>query len=159
MHVSVFVYACVNISVCIFMCCLSVFYIHVLIFRSVYACVCLSLCMCVLIFLSLYMPVPDWCFCVCMCLYAFFQSVCICETYCLYAHVYVCVCRCLSWYLPVSLISKAQKSPKIDCLSFVYVPATSAAHNRVLFCFFFFLLRPFTVLMKKTRAVKQSIIL
>jgi hypothetical protein len=40
-------------------------------------------------------------------------------------------------------------------LKFVYVPATSAAHNRLLF---FFLLRPFTVLMKKTRAVKQSII-
>ncbi len=28
------------------------------------------------------------------------------------------------------------KSPKIDCLSFVYVPATGAAHNRLLFCFF-----------------------
>jgi len=28
------------------------------------------------------------------------------------------------------------ESPKIDCLSFVYVPATSAAHNRLLFCFF-----------------------
>ncbi len=25
------------------------------------------------------------------------------------------------------------ESPKIDCLSFVYVPATSAAHNRLLF--------------------------
>jgi len=37
------------------------------------------------------------------------------------------------------------------------VPATSAAHNRLLF--FSFLLRPFIVLMKKTRAVKQSIIL
>ncbi len=47
--------------------------------------------------------------------------------------------------------------PKIDCLSFVYVPATSAAHNRLLF--FFFLLQPFTVLMKKTCAVKQSIFL
>ena len=35
------------------------------------------------------------------------------------------------------------ESPKIDCLSFVYVPATSAAHYRLLFCFF--LLRPFTV--------------
>jgi hypothetical protein len=41
---------------------------------------------------------------------------------------------------------------------FFYVPATSAAHNRLLF-----LLRPFTVLMKQTRqavcAVKQSIFL
>jgi hypothetical protein len=46
------------------------------------------------------------------------------------------------------------KGAKIDCLSFVYVPATSAAHNRPLF-----LLQPFTVLMKKTRAVKQSIFL
>ncbi len=36
------------------------------------------------------------------------------------------------------------------------MPATSATHNRVLF---FFLLWPFTVLMKKTRAVKQSIFL
>jgi len=49
------------------------------------------------------------------------------------------------------------RKAKIDCLSFVYVPTTSAAHNRLLF--FFFLLRPFTVLMKKTRAVKQSIFL
>ncbi len=49
------------------------------------------------------------------------------------------------------------RKAKIDRLSFVYVPATSAAHNRLLF--FFFLLRPFTVLMKKTRAVKQSIFL
>jgi hypothetical protein len=47
------------------------------------------------------------------------------------------------------------RSAKIDCLSFVYVPATSAAHNRLLF--FFFLLRPFTILMKKARVVKQSI--
>ncbi len=42
-------------------------------------------------------------------------------------------------------------------LKFCYVPATSAAHNRLLF-----LLRPFTVLMKQTRqavhAVKQSIL-
>ncbi len=37
------------------------------------------------------------------------------------------------------------------------MPATSAAHNRLLF--FFFLLRPFTVLIKKTRAVKQSVFL
>jgi hypothetical protein len=29
------------------------------------------------------------------------------------------------------------ESPKIDCLRFVYVPATSAAHNSLLFCFFF----------------------
>jgi len=40
------------------------------------------------------------------------------------------------------------------------VPATSAAHNRLLF---FFLLQPFTVLMKQTRpavrAIKQSIFL
>jgi hypothetical protein len=49
------------------------------------------------------------------------------------------------------------RKAKIDCLSFVYVPATSATHNRLLF--FFFLLRPFTVLMKKTRAIKQSIFL
>ncbi len=48
------------------------------------------------------------------------------------------------------------KGAKIDCLSFVYVPATSAAHDRLLF---YFLLRPFTVLMKKTCAVKQFIIL
>ncbi len=44
---------------------------------------------------------------------------------------------------------------------FCYVPATSAAHNRLLF--FSFLLQPFTVLMKQTRqaihAVKQSIFL
>jgi len=39
-------------------------------------------------------------------------------------------------------------------LKFCYVPATSAAQNRLLF---FFLVRPFTVLMKQTRAVKQSI--
>jgi hypothetical protein len=45
---------------------------------------------------------------------------------------------------------------KIDCSSLFIVPATSAAQNRLLF--FFFLLRPFTVLMKKTRAIKQSII-
>ncbi len=41
-------------------------------------------------------------------------------------------------------------------LKFCYVPATSTAHNRLLF-----LLRPFTVLMKQTRqavrAVRQSI--
>jgi hypothetical protein len=41
------------------------------------------------------------------------------------------------------------------------VPATSAAHNRILF--FLFLLQPFTVLMKQTRqavhAIKQSIFL
>ncbi len=46
-------------------------------------------------------------------------------------------------------------------LKFCYVPATSAAHNRLLF--FLFLLRPFAVLMKQTRqavcAVKQSIFL
>ncbi len=48
------------------------------------------------------------------------------------------------------------KDAKIDCLSFVCVPATSEAHNRLLF---FFLLWPFTVLMKKTRAIKQSIFL
>ncbi len=49
------------------------------------------------------------------------------------------------------------RKAKIDCLSFVYVSASSAAHNRLLF--FFFLLRPFTVLMKKTRPIKQSIFL
>ncbi len=46
-------------------------------------------------------------------------------------------------------------------LKFCYVPATSTAHNRLLF--FLFLLRPFTVLMKQTRqavhAVKQSLFL
>jgi hypothetical protein len=46
-------------------------------------------------------------------------------------------------------------------LKFCYVPATSAAHNRLLF--FLFLLQPFTVLMKQTRqavrAIKQSIFL
>jgi hypothetical protein len=46
-------------------------------------------------------------------------------------------------------------------LKFCYVPATSAAHNRLLF--FLFLLRPFTVLMKQTRqavcTVKQSVFL
>ncbi len=41
-------------------------------------------------------------------------------------------------------------------LKFCYVPITSAAHNRLLF---FFWLQPFTVLMKQTRAVKQSIFL
>jgi hypothetical protein len=44
---------------------------------------------------------------------------------------------------------------KIDCSSLFIVPATSAAQNRLLF--FFFLLWPFTVLMKKTLAVKQLI--
>jgi hypothetical protein len=57
----------------------------------------------------------------------------------------------------LSLLPIDIEGTKIDCLSFVYVPATSAAHNRLLF--FLFLLRPFTVLMKKTHAVKQSIIL
>jgi hypothetical protein len=46
-------------------------------------------------------------------------------------------------------------------LKFCYVPATSAAHNRLLF--FLFFLRLFTVLMKQTRqavrAIKQSIFL
>jgi len=42
---------------------------------------------------------------------------------------------------------------KIDCSSLFIVPATSAAQNRLLF-----LLWLFTVLMKKTHAVKQSII-
>ncbi len=46
-------------------------------------------------------------------------------------------------------------------LKYCYVPATSAAHNRLLF--FLFLLRPFTVLMKQTRqavrTVKQSLFL
>ena len=53
------------------------------------------------------------------------------------------------------------KRRKNRLLKFDYVPATSAAHNRLLF--FLFLLRPFTVLMKQTRqavrAVKQSIFL
>ncbi len=39
-------------------------------------------------------------------------------------------------------------------LKFCYVPATSAAHTRLLF---FFLLQTFTVLMKRTCAIKQSI--
>jgi hypothetical protein len=46
-------------------------------------------------------------------------------------------------------------------LKFCFVPATSAAHNRLLF--FSFLLQPFTVLMKQTRqavcTIKQSIFL
>ncbi len=65
---------------------------------------------------------------------------------------------------PTKYVNKAEvtnpyisKGTKIDCLSFVYVPATSAAHNRLLF--FLFLLWPFTALMKKTSAVKQSIFL
>jgi hypothetical protein len=41
-------------------------------------------------------------------------------------------------------------------LKFCYVPATSEAHNRLLF---FFLLQPLTVLMKQTCAIKQSIFL
>ena len=40
-------------------------------------------------------------------------------------------------------------------LRFCYVPATSAAHNRLLF--FLFLLQPFTVLMKQTRQVVRAI--
>ena len=49
---------------------------------------------------------------------------------------------------------------KIDCLSFVYVPATSAAHKLIIgFFSSFYLLQPFTVLMKKTCAIKQSIFL
>jgi len=47
------------------------------------------------------------------------------------------------------------RSAKNRLLKFCYVPATSAAHNRLLF--FSFLLQLFTVLMKKTHAVKQSI--
>jgi hypothetical protein len=39
-------------------------------------------------------------------------------------------------------------------LKFCYVPATSAAHNRLLF---FFLLQLFTVLMKQTRQVVRAI--
>jgi hypothetical protein len=46
------------------------------------------------------------------------------------------------------------KSRKNRLLKFCYVPSTSAAHNRLLF-----LLGPFTVLMKQTRTVKQSIFL
>ncbi len=53
-----------------------------------------------------------------------------------------------SWYPTVCLFTSCVyplirhlchidiESPKIDCLSFVYVPATSAAHNSLLFCFF-----------------------
>jgi hypothetical protein len=39
-------------------------------------------------------------------------------------------------------------------LEFCYVPATCTAHNRLLF---FFLLRPFTVLMKQTRQVVRAV--
>jgi hypothetical protein len=50
------------------------------------------------------------------------------------------------------------ESHKNRLFKFCYVPATSAAHKRLLF---FFLLLPFTVLMKQTRqavhAIKQSI--
>ncbi len=53
------------------------------------------------------------------------------------------------------------KRRKNRLLKFCYVPATSAAHNRLLF--FLFLLWPFTVLMKQTRqavcAIKQSMFL
>jgi hypothetical protein len=56
----------------------------------------------------------------------------------------------------VCVVSIDIEGAKIDCLSFVYVPTTSAAHNRLLF---FFLLRPFIVLMKKTHDAKQSIFL
>jgi hypothetical protein len=59
------------------------------------------------------------------------------------------------------VLSKDIERRKNRLLKFCYVPATSAAHNRLLF--FIFLLRLFTVLMKQTRqavhAVKQSIIL
>jgi hypothetical protein len=59
---------------------------------------------------------------------------------------------------PLSIDIKRRKN---RLLKFCYVPATSAAHNRLLF--FLFLLRPFTVLMKQTRqavrSVKQSIFL
>ncbi len=60
--------------------------------------------------------------------------------------------NCMHWPVTIDI-----ERPKIDCLSFVYVPATSAAHNRLFFLLF--LLRLFTVLMKKTHAVKQSIFL
>ncbi len=63
---------------------------------------------------------------------------------------------CIHIETSMTLLHRYRKA-KINCLSFVYVPATSATHNRLLF--FFFLLRPFTVLMKKTHAVKQSIFL
>ena len=46
-------------------------------------------------------------------------------------------------------------SKKYRLLKFCYVPATSAARNRLLF--FLFLLRPFTVLMKQTRQVVRAI--
>ncbi len=61
------------------------------------------------------------------------------------------------WQMRMGYIGpQISKGAKIDCLSLVYVPATCAAHNSLLF---FFLLRPFTVLMKKTRTIKQSIFL
>ncbi len=56
-----------------------------------------------------------------------------------------------SWFL-VCILPIDIEGAKIDCSSLFIVPATSAAQNRL------FLLWPFTVLMKKTRAVKQSII-
>jgi len=66
----------------------------------------------------------------------------------------------MSCSVSLSLPHRYQKL-KNRLLKFCYVPATSAAHNRLLF--FLFLLRPFTVLMKQTRqavrAVKQSIFL
>ncbi len=59
------------------------------------------------------------------------------------------------WYLPVfsERSHHRYRRRKNRLLKFAYVPTTSAAHNRLLF-----LLRPFTVLMKKTCAIKQSII-
>ncbi len=60
-----------------------------------------------------------------------------------------------------ALQQNAQTSKKYRLLKFCYVPATSAACNRLLF--FLFLLRLLTVLMKQTRQVvrtiKQSIFL
>jgi hypothetical protein len=48
---------------------------------------------------------------------------------------------------------------KIDCLGFVMCPLLALPHPRIFF--FFFILQPFTVLMRQTRqavhAIKQSI--
>jgi hypothetical protein len=65
-----------------------------------------------------------------------------------------------SLYLPCFYKHRYRKM-KNRLLKFCYVPATSAARNRLLFVLF--LLWPFTVLMKQTRqavrAIKQSIFL
>ncbi len=56
----------------------------------------------------------------------------------------------------ITCSSHRYRSVKIDCLSFVMCPLVQLIIG---FFSFFFLLRPFTVLIKKTRAIKQSIFL